>query len=83
MVAAPRRGSAHSKAPLGETDLKLWRLDSSDAGRHVWHYLGATEVNEVAGPCPFNADTPQSFEDKHWLGLPTVMPARTPATMDC
>jgi len=58
--------------PLGATDPLLWRLDSSDSGRHVWHYLPAGQ-NELTGESPFLGNPrEQNFEEKHWLGLPTV-----------
>ncbi|PKI83478.1 Erg7p [Malassezia vespertilionis] len=46
--------------PLGETDLRRWRLCVSDVGRHVWHYLETEE--EIA-------TWPQTLEDEYWLGL--------------
>ena len=33
--------------PLGSTDLKRWRLDSTDHGRHVWSYQAAEDEPEL------------------------------------
>ena len=61
--------------PFGSTDPLLWRLDSSDSGRHVWHYLGEEGGRSVLnGPSPFDKGKgrAQNVEEKHWLGLKTV-----------
>lgn len=62
--------------PLGTpTDPSLWRLDSSDSGRHVWHYLGEnTGPSDLTGLSPFEKGKAraQNVEEKHWLGLETV-----------
>ena len=66
-----------SAGPLGATDPLLWRLDSSDSGRHVWHYLGEEGGRaELNGSSPFAGPSKardQNAEEKHWLGLPTVV----------
>lgn len=33
--------------PLGRTDLKRWRLDSSDHGRHVWSYQRVEDKDDL------------------------------------
>lgn len=63
--------------PLGATDPERWRLDSSDAGRHVWHYVrdedapNATAFEKLWGSDPREVrKAEQSVEAKHALGLP-------------
>lgn len=34
--------------PLGHTDLKRWRLDSTDHGRHVWSYQASSDEPELS-----------------------------------
>ncbi|KAL8292767.1 hypothetical protein RQP46_001379 [Phenoliferia psychrophenolica] len=58
-------------SPLGTTDLRQWRLSSSDEGRHVWHYADATRYPELWGPDGDNVrGGEQSVETKYALGLP-------------
>lgn len=73
-----RRGSSLKEyEPLGATNLANWRLDSSDEGRHVWHYIrtDSTSLETVWGSDERNVkEEEQSVEAKYWLGmdLPTV-----------
>lgn len=56
--------------PLGQTDPAAWRLDSSDHGRHVWHYIGSSH-EAVWGDDPrLVKERPQSLEATYALGLP-------------
>ncbi|PBK72268.1 terpene synthase [Armillaria solidipes] len=48
------------------TDYSRWRFISGEGGRHTWRYLKTEEASE---------SWPQSALDKHWLGLPTDLPA--------
>ena len=69
-------------APLGTTDLLSWRLDSSDAGRHVWHYASAQSYPALWGPDDNSVRSiSQSPETKYALGLPldAVAPLANPA----
>lgn len=80
------------KSPLGATDLSQWRLDSGDAGRHVWHYVRAPGeagsrlgYEEVWGADERGVkDRQQTEEEKYWLGLPlpqvevSTAPSTTP-----
>lgn len=47
------------------TDYSRWRLECTDDGDHIWHYLHDDQQ------C---ADWPQSDIDKYWLGLPLDAP---------
>lgn len=44
------------------TDYSRWRLQVTDVGRHQWKYLSPEQ----------SAASPQTIEDKFWLGLETV-----------
>lgn len=59
--------------PLGATNPLNWRLDSSDAGRHVWHYARGEEAEgfeQVWGEDERGVrEDEQSVEAKYWLGL--------------
>ncbi|GAA5907380.1 lanosterol synthase ERG7 [Sporobolomyces salmoneus] len=58
--------------PLGQTDPTLWRLSSSDHGRHVWHYASPSSGHEtVWGKDDQGAKeaNEQTDETKYWLGL--------------
>lgn len=62
--------------PLGATDPQRWRLDSSDNGRHAWHYardeddINATSYEQVWGQDTNNVkEQEQSVEAKYWMGL--------------
>lgn len=61
--------------PLGETDPLRWRLDSSDNGRHIWHYI-RTADESTAYETLWGEDTAkvkdseQTVETKYELGLP-------------
>ncbi|KDQ13559.1 hypothetical protein BOTBODRAFT_160506 [Botryobasidium botryosum FD-172 SS1] len=59
---------ANASAPF--TDYAKWRLEVSDGGRHIWHYLCTDEEYER---------WPQNTVDKYWLGLPTNLPDLPPA----
>ena len=75
MVVATAR-KASSAAPLGQTNPLNWRLDSSDSGRHVWHYIRDPDADSTAYELVCGEDErgvksqPQSLEAKHALGLP-------------
>lgn len=61
--------------PLGETDPNKWRLDSSDNGRHVWHYIregeDAIAYEKLWGEDSEGVrDQEQTVETKYELGLP-------------
>lgn len=62
-------------APLGASDPLKWRLDSSDQGRHVWHYIRPDDDAAVPYELLWGADErnvraeEQSLEAKHALGL--------------
>ncbi|KAL8277972.1 hypothetical protein RQP46_009604 [Phenoliferia psychrophenolica] len=73
MAIPPRPGPG----PLGATDPSRWRLDSADAGRHVWHYARDADDPDATAFEPLWGDDPrrvreqeQSVEAKHALGLP-------------
>lgn len=68
--------------PLGQTDPSLWRLDSSDSGRHVWHYIRSQDSSSNPGSSAgagyepvWGEDSarvregPQTTEAKYWLGM--------------
>lgn len=73
---APRTAK---QGPLGHSDLTKWRLDSTDGGRHVWHYVRDEEGRagsviapheEVWGLDDKNVrGRDQTEEDKFWLGI--------------
>ncbi|KAG9104304.1 Lanosterol synthase (Oxidosqualene--lanosterol cyclase) [Ceratobasidium sp. 370] len=52
------------------TDYRRWRLQCTEGGRQVWHYLDESQAKEW----------PQNICDKYWLGLPTELPDLPPAT---
>lgn len=60
--------------PLGATDPSRWRLDASDHGRHVWHYI--REKDSTGYEAVWGEDTAgvrqqdQTEETKYWAGLP-------------
>lgn len=60
--------------PLGQTDPTRWRLDTSDNGRHVWHYLREGDslgYEELWGEDTAGVKTrEQTVETKYELGLP-------------
>lgn len=47
------------------TDYTRWRLQCTEGGRQVWHYLDESQLKEW----------PQNTVDKYWLGLPTARKA--------
>lgn len=63
--------------PLGQTNPLNWRLDSSDEGRHIWHYnrtadddLAAKGYEDVWGEDQAGIrHHQQSTEAKYWIGL--------------
>lgn len=73
-VTSVTQTSRPPAGPLGQTDPTRWRLDTSDNGRHVWHYL--REANSVAYEELWGEDTAgvktreQTVETKYELGLP-------------
>jgi lanosterol synthase len=50
------------------TDYQRWRLQCTEGGRQVWHFLSDSQSEEWL----------QTIGDKYWLGLPTVRPILTP-----
>lgn len=75
-LTSPQRTPLSRLPPA--TDLSRWRfstpgLGTPDVGRHLWTYLRG-DGDETS---------PQTLEDKYWLGLPTSQPqlprAKTPS----
>lgn len=65
-------------SPLGSTDPTRWRLDSGDAGRHVFHYARAADESgavrafeDVWGDDEkyVKEREGQTDEEMYWLGL--------------
>ncbi|KAF8597566.1 terpene synthase [Ceratobasidium sp. AG-I] len=52
------------------TDYTRWRLQCSEGGRQIWHYLDDSKSDE----------SPQTTCSKYWLGLPTGLPDLPRAT---
>ena len=59
---------------MGQTNPLNWRLDSSDSGRHVWHYIRDSDTTAYETICGEDErrvkSLQQSLEAKHALGLP-------------
>lgn len=63
--------------PLGQTNPLNWRLDSSDEGRHIWHYVRSQDGPAAVGgyETVWGEDqagvrqAEQSTEAKYWIGL--------------
>lgn len=70
-MTTPRRRSSNA---LRMTDQSRWKLDSSDAGRHVWFYdrpLDSTAYETVWGEDQNGTrEKEQTVEAKYALGLP-------------
>ncbi|KAM0755369.1 terpene synthase [Meredithblackwellia eburnea MCA 4105] len=74
-MPAPLASKPTVVPPLGETDRYLWHLDSSDGGRHVWHYdrpeSNPTPYEALWGPDEGGVKLgKQTVESKFMLGLP-------------
>ncbi|KAH8927257.1 terpene synthase [Atractiella rhizophila] len=76
----------YGPGPLGGTNPMKWRLDSSDSGRHVWHYVEGQEREKYDGVWGDDAkgvmEREQTKEELYWLGLGTHSPALDDANGD-